>query len=53
MSPWINKVKENIRFWSDKLNAQYTNMELHVAFVRYTDYDQPENTRTTAIDFTK
>ena len=53
MSPWIDKVKENIRFWSDRLHAKYTNMELEVAFVRYTDYDQPEESRTTTLDFTR
>ena len=52
MKRWIDKVKENIKFWSEQLHAKHTNMELNVAFVRYTDYDQPEESRTTTFDFT-
>lgn len=52
MRPWIDKVKENIKIWSEGLHKKHTNMELHVGFVRYTDHDQPKDTRTTWIDFT-
>lgn len=52
MSPWINEVKRNVKNWSKRLSDDYADTELHVAFVRYTDYDQPEDTRTTYIDFT-
>ena len=52
MLPWIDQAKENIKIWSEKLHETHTNMKLNVAFVRYTDYDQPQGTRTTSIDFT-
>ena len=52
MTPWINEVKENIKNLSEQLHANHAHMDLHVAFVRYTDYDQPTATRITSLDFT-
>lgn len=45
--PWIDKIKD-FRYWSEQLQANHTDLELHVAFVLYTDYDQPPYT----LDFT-
>ena len=52
MGPWINEIKKKVKSWSEQLHANHTHLELHLAFVRYTDYDQPPSTRTTALDFT-
>ena len=52
MGPWINEVKKKIKSWSEQLHANHTHLELHLAFVRYTDYDQPSGTRITSLDFT-
>lgn len=49
--PWINKVKD-VRCWSEQLRVNHTHLELHVAFVHYTDYDQPPYTHVTTLDFT-
>lgn len=51
MNEWIERVKHNVKVWSDRLKANYKHLKLRIAFVRYTDYDQPESTRTTWIDF--
>jgi hypothetical protein len=53
MGSWIESVKNNIKNVSDELDKQYRGCDLKFAFVRYTDYDRPESTRTTWIDFTK
>lgn len=53
MSGWIESVKNNIKNLRDQLQTQYKGCDLKFAFVRYTDYDQPESTRTTKIDFTE
>lgn len=53
MSSWIEGVKNNIKTVSDGLDKQYRGCDLRFAFVRYTDYDQPVQTKTTWIDFTK
>ena len=52
MGEWIDRVKKNVKTWSDRLHANYKHLNLKIAFVRYTDYDQPAATRTTWIDFT-
>lgn len=49
--PWINKIKD-IRSWREQLRANHTHLELHLAFVLYTDYDQPPYTRISTLDFT-
>ena len=53
MGSWIESVKDNIKTVRDQLDEKYKGCDLQFAFVRYTDYDQPEETRTTKIDFTK
>ena len=46
-------VKNNVQNLRDHLATEYKGCDLRFAFVRYTDYDQPESTRTTWIDFTR
>ena len=53
MRSWIEAVKNNVKEVRDRLGAQYKGCDLRFAFVRYTDYDQPEHSRTSWIDFTK
>lgn len=53
MGSWIESVKDNIKTVRDQLDEKYKGCDLQFAFVRYTDYDQPEETRTTKIDLTK
>lgn len=53
MASWIEGVKNNVKILRDKLAAQFSSCDLRFAFVRYTDYDQPEHSRTTKLDFTK
>ena len=52
MGQWIKEIKKKIKSWSELLHANYTHLELHLAFVRYTDYDQPLTSRTTTLEFT-
>ena len=52
MSNYIESVKNNIKGMYDEIRAKFTNADLRFSFVRYTDYDQPESTRTTWVDFT-
>ena len=49
--PWVNKLTD-IRSWSEQLQANHTHLELYVAFVHYTDYDQPPYTHINTLDFT-
>ena len=53
MGSWIESVKTNVKNIRAGLEKQCTDCDLQFAFVRYTDYDQPESSRTTWIDFTK
>ena len=53
MQAWINSVKSGIKDLHDAMYRKYDGCDLRVAFVRYTDYDQPEDSRTTWIDFTR
>ena len=53
MGSWIESVKQNVTSVRDRLESQYKGCDLRVSFVRYTDYDQPESSRTTRLDFTK
>ena len=53
MSSWIESVKNNVKQIRDKLEHQYKGCDLQFSFVRYTDYDQPESTRTSWLNFTK
>ena len=49
----IEAVKNNIQQLRERLVAEYTKCDLVFAFARYTDYDQPSDTRTTYLNFTK
>ena len=53
MRKHINAVKNNVQSLRDHLANEYKGCDLRFSFVRYTDYDQPESTRTTYIDFTR
>ena len=53
MTSHIDAVKRNIQNLQNHLVAEYKGCNLKFAFVRYTDYDIPESTRTTWIDFTR
>lgn len=53
MGSSIEAVKNNIQQLRDRLVAEYKECDLVFAFVRYTDYDQPQATRTTYLPFTK
>lgn len=53
MSDSIQSVKDNIDKIVRELEETFTECDLQFGFVRYMDYDQPESTRTTWIDFTK
>ena len=53
MRSWIEVVKDNIVQLRDKLEVEYQGCDLQFAFVRYTDYDQPDYSRTTWKNFTK
>ena len=52
MSPWINRIKETIRTWTEEVAAKYPKGDFRCAFVGYTDYDQKEDVRTKLLDFT-
>ena len=52
MSGHIEAVKNSVQELRDRLVDQYKGCDLRFSFVRYTDYDQPESTRTTFLDFT-
>ena len=53
MGPWIENVINNITNICDRLQTRYKGCDLQLSFVRYTDHDQPEDTRTSFLDFTK
>ena len=53
MSSYIEAVKNNVQSLRDHLANEYKGCDLRFSFVRYTDYDQPESTRTTWVDFTR
>ena len=53
MGSHIEAVKNCVKQVRDDLVKQFQGCDIRFAFVRYTDYDQPENSRTTHIDFTK
>ena len=53
MRKHINAVKNNVQSLRDHLVTEYKGCDLRFSFVRYTDYGQPESTRTTYIDFTR
>ena len=53
MSSYIEAVKSNVQNVSDYLIKEYNGCDLRFAFVRYTDYDVPKDSRTTWIDFTR
>ena len=53
MGSHIDAVKNCVKKVRDDLVQQFQGCDIRFAFVRYTDYDQPEYSRTTHIDFTK
>ena len=53
MKPWIEAVKDTVKTLETKMKDQYKQCTMRFAFVRYTDYDQPLESRVTYIDFTK
>ena len=53
MGSHIDAVKNCVIKVRDDLVQQFQGCDIHFAFVRYTDYDQPEYSRTTHINFTK
>ena len=53
MANWIESVKQNVKNIRDSLEKTYKGCDMQFAFVRYTDYDQPQHSRTTWINFTK
>ena len=53
MGGHIEAVKSNVQNLRDHLANEYKGCDLRFAFVRYTDYDVAENTRTTWVDFTR
>jgi len=53
MGSHIEAVKNCVKKVRDDLAQQFQGCDIRFAFVRYTDYDQPQSTRTTHIDFTK
>ena len=53
MCSHIEAVKNNVQNLRDHLATEYKGCDLRFAFVRYTDYDQPESSRTTWLNFTR
>ena len=53
MGSHIDAVKNCVKKVRDDLVQQFQGCDIRFAFVRYTDYDQPQSSRTTHIDFTK
>ena len=53
MGSHIDVVKNCVKKVRDDLVQQFQGCDIRFAFVRYTDYDQPEYSRTTHIDFTQ
>jgi len=53
MGSHIDAVKNCVKKVRDDLVQQFQGCDIRFSFVRYTDYDQPESTRTTQINFTK
>ena len=53
MGQHIEAVKNNVQQLRDRLVKEYKKCDLVFSFVRYTDYDQPANSRTTYLPFTK
>ena len=53
MSSYIDAVKKCVKKVRDDLVQQFQGCDIRFAFVRYTDYDQPESSRTNCINFTK
>ena len=52
MAKHIEAVKNSVQQLRDQLVLDYKGCDLRFSFVRYTDYDQPESTRTTWLNFT-
>ena len=54
MKPWIQAVKDTVKTLETKMKDQYKQCTIwRFAFVHYTDYDQPLESRVTYSDFTK
>ena len=53
MGSYIEAVKTNVKQIREYLIEKFKGCDIRFAFVRYTDYDQPESTRTTYLNFTR
>ena len=53
MSSHIEAVKNSVQELRDRLVVEYKGCDLQFSFVRYTDFDLPESTRTTLLNFTR
>ncbi len=53
MGSYIEAVKNNISNLRDRLHEEYRNCDVVFSFVRYTDFDQPDSTKTTYLPFTR
>ena len=53
MLPWINSVKYSIKSLESKMRETHKQCKMRFAFVRYTDYDQPVESRISWFDFTR
>ena len=46
-------MKNSIKSLENKMRKTYKQCTMRFAFVRYTDYDQPEESRISWLDFTE
>ena len=53
MAKHIEAVKNSVKELREQLAKEYKGCDLRFSFVRYTDYDQSEDTRTTWLHFTR
>lgn len=53
MCSHIEAVKANIKKIRDDLATKYKGCIIRFAFVQYTDFDQPQSTRITYLNFTE
>ena len=53
MLSWIKAVKNSIKSLESKMRMTYKQCTMRFAFVRYTDYDQPVESRISWLDFTE
>ncbi len=53
MMPWLKQVTGTVSELSRELHRNHKDLTLRLATVAYTDYDQPADTRTRKLDFTR